>query len=224
MSRSLRRGVLAAVAALTIAPLAAACGTGDHPQTLEVKPDSVATTVGDIQIQNAYIITEPQGSGPATVTAKVFNNSTSAQKLTAIAVHGATAQVTLTAADGTTGPLTIPAQGSITLGGSGNPSAALADSKGIALGNMQSTIFDFSASGQVAVAPSVVPATHYFSAFGPSITATPSGGPSGSPSTGPSGSATPLGSASGSPSASGKPAKSAKTGKATPTASGSAKS
>lgn len=188
MSRSLRRGALAAVAALSIAPLAAACGAGQDPQTLEVKPDSVATTVGAIEIQNAFIITEPSGSGAAVVTGRVFNNSMSAQQLTSVTVQGATGQVKLTGADGKAGPITIPANGSVTLGGKGNPVAELSDSKGVALGSFQRTVFDFSSTGQVAIDPSVVPAERYFAPFGPgadvspSVSAPPSVVPSDTPS------------------------------------------
>lgn len=190
MSRSLRRGALAAVLVVSIAPLAAACGTGSDPQTLEVKPDSVATTVGSVAIQNAFIITEPKGTGPAAVSARVFNNGASAQKLTAIAVEGATSPVRLMGADGKAGPLTIPAGGSVTLGGKGNPSATLADSQGVVDGNFQTTVFRFSGSGDVSISPSVVPAVRYFAAYGPSVVATPSatGTASGAPSTLPSGS------------------------------------
>ncbi len=225
MSRSLRRGALAAVLAVTIAPLAAACGTGDDPQTLEVKPDSVATTVGDVQIQNAFIVTEPKGTGAAAITARVFNNSTSAQRLTAIAVQGVRGPVTLTAADGKTGPLTIPAGGAVTLGGKGNPSAVMADSTGVSLGGFQNTVFEFSGTGEVSIAPSVVPAVQYFSAYGPGVQATPSPtGPgastSGAPSANPSGSVSPSG--SGSPSApGGTPGKA--TGSQAPVASGTPK-
>jgi hypothetical protein len=213
VSSSLRRGALAAVLAVTLVPLAAACGTGDDPQTLEVKPDSVATTVGDVAIQNAYIITEPKGTGPAAVSARVFNNGTSAQQLTAIAVQGASSPVTLTGPDGKSGPLTIPAGGSVTLGGKGNPSATLSSSQGVVVGNLQNTVFRFSSTGDVSIAPSVVPAVSYFSVYGPSVTATPSVGTSasGAPSGSPSGA--PSGSASANPSSSATAGKAAKTTK-----------
>jgi hypothetical protein len=213
VSRSLRRGALAAVAALSIAPLASACGAGQDPTTLEVKPDSVATTVGDIEIQNAFIITEPSGStgsgaGAAVVTGRVFNNGTSAKSLESITVQGASGQVTLKTADGSTGPITIPANGSVTLGGAGNPVALLADSKGVVPGDFQAAVFSFSGAGDVRIDPSVVPAEHYFAPFGPNVVASPS--TAAMPSTLPSGSASApaSGSPSGSPKAgaSGKPA------------------
>lgn len=76
MSSSLRRGALAAAAiAFSIASLAA-CGAGSDAQTLGVKPDNAATTVGDIKVQNALVITQPDATstGPAVISATVFNN------------------------------------------------------------------------------------------------------------------------------------------------------
>ncbi len=199
MSRSLRRGALAAVLAITIAPLAAACGAGSSPQTLEIKPDSVAASVGSIQIENAFIVTEPKGGGPAAITARVFNNGSTAQQLTSITVHGATSPVKLTGRDGTPGPVTIPGGSAITLGGKGNPSAELASDGGIVAGDFQHTVFDFSHTGQVSLSPSVVPAARYFQPFGPIVMASPSASAS-APAAGASGAPAP--SASGAPSAS----------------------
>ncbi len=210
VSRSLRRGALAAVAALSIAPFASACGTGQDPQTLEVKPDSVATTVGDIEIQNAFILTEPKGGGAAVITGRVFNNGTTATKLESVSVRGAADQVTLKGANGAAGPITIPAGGSVALGGDGNPVALLADSTGVRPGDFQPTVFTFSGSGDVRISPAVVPAEHYFAPYGPGVAATPStvampstlpsgsaSAPAGAPSA--SGSAVPGAGASGSP-------------------------
>ncbi|AEW94846.1 MULTISPECIES: hypothetical protein [Streptomycetaceae] len=192
MSRSLRRGALAAVLALSVVPFAAACGAGDDSQTLQVQPNVVSTSVGDIQIQNANIITEPNGKGPATVTARVFNNSASPQQLTSISVDGVSTPVKLTGPDGKTGPLTVPANGAITLGGAGNPSAVLSDSAGLSQGDFHKTTFSLSSTGQVSLSPLVVPATHYFQTYGASVEATPAPGgsasaPAGKPSGSPSG-------------------------------------
>ncbi len=214
MSRSLRRGAVAAVLALTVVPFAAACGAGSDSQTLQVKPDSVATSVGNIKVQNAFIITEPNGTGPAAVTARIFNNGSSPEQLTGITVEGAAQQVKLTGTDGKSGSITIPANGSLTLGGSGNPTAILSSSQGVVPGNFQSTVFNFSSTGQVSLAPQVTPATHYFQPFGPGIEVTPSAPASGVPS------AHPSGSASAKPGASGKPGTPGESG--VPSASASA--
>jgi hypothetical protein len=199
VSRSLRRGALAAVLALSVVPLATACGAGSDAQTLQVQPDVVSTSVGDIQVQDANIITEPNGTGPATVTARVFNNGTQAQQLNSITIDGVSAPVKLTGADGKTGPLTIPANGAISIGGAGNPSALLDNSNGLVHGSFQKTVFTFSSTGQVTLSPAVVPAMHYFQGYGPGIEVTPApSAPAASPSK-------PSVALSASPSATGKP-------------------
>ncbi|MFB7248557.1 DUF461 domain-containing protein [Streptomyces populi] len=200
MSSSLRRGTLAAaVIAFSIASLAA-CGAGNDAQTQEIKPDNAATSVGVIKVQNALVITQPdvKATGPAVISATLFNNGTTAQTLDSISVEGeGTAQ--LTPASGK-GKLTVPAGGSIVLGGKGNASAALTSpSQTVLNGSLQKVTFSFSETGDVSLGAFVVPAESYFTKWGPSdIPSAPA-----SPATSPSESAT--GSPSPSESASGKP-------------------
>ncbi|MCT9003596.1 DUF461 domain-containing protein [Streptomyces rhizosphaerihabitans] len=224
MSSSLRRGTLAAaVIAFSIASLAA-CGAGSNAQTLEVKPDNAATSVGDIKVQNALVITQPdvKATGPAVISATLFNNGTSAQTLDSISVEGeGTAQITPV---GGKGKLTVPAGGSIVIGGKGNASAALSSpSRTVLNGSVQKVTFAFSETGAVSLSAFVVPAESYFSKWGPSdIPAAPtaSAAPA-SPAAPPSGSATgsPAASASGQP---GNTASSSASGTTTATASASA--
>ncbi|MCW7942301.1 lipoprotein [Streptomyces hygroscopicus] len=214
MSSSLRRGALAAAAiAFSIASLAA-CGAGNDSQTLEIKPDNAATSVGDIKIQNALIITQPnpKSTGPAVVSVTIFNTGTTPQTLDSISVEGdGTAQIS--PAQGK-GKVTVPAGGSVVLGGKGN-SAATLNNPGIAVadGNAQKITFTFSKTGDVALRAYVVPAESYFSAWGPSnIPSLPaSGSPSASTTASPSTSSSPGAPAGSKPSksASGKPSGSA---------------
>ncbi|RVU16982.1 DUF461 domain-containing protein [Streptomyces antnestii] len=211
MSSSLRRGALAAAAiAFSIASLAA-CGAGSNAQTLEIKPDNAETSVGDVRIQNATVITQPdlKSKGPAVITATLFNNGRKAQTLDSVVVDGVGKAAALTAADGKK-TVTIPAGGSLVLGGKGNASAQLPNSRTAVLdGNAQNITFTFSTTGAVKITAFVVPAESYFKQWGPSEvpavpTATPTQSASGSVK--PSGSATPSGSVSPSGSASGTPA------------------
>jgi copper(I)-binding protein len=169
VSSSLRRGALAAAAiAFSIASLAA-CGAGSNAQTLEVKPDNAATTVGDIKIQNALVITQPNttATGPAVISATVFNNGTTDQTLDSVKVGG-DGDAQITPAKGT-GKLTIPAGGYVILGGKGNASAALANpGAAVTDGNAQPVTFTFSDTGDVKLRAFVVPAESYFSKWGPS--------------------------------------------------------
>jgi copper(I)-binding protein len=194
VSSSLRRGALAAaVLAFSIASLAA-CAAGSDAQTLEVKPDNAATSVGDVKIQNALVITQPDASstGPAVISATLFNNGRTAQTLDSVSVAGdGTAEIT--PAQGK-GKLTIPPGGSVILGGKGNASAALKNpGTAVKAGNAQKVTFTFSKTGAVSLLAFVVPAESYFSKWGPSnIPAAPGSpaSPSASTSAGSSASAT----------------------------------
>ncbi|MET8571273.1 DUF461 domain-containing protein [Streptomyces sp. NPDC004783] len=198
MSSSLRRGALAAAAiAFSIASLAA-CGAGHNAQTLDIKPDNAATSIGDIKIQNALVITQPdlESTGPAVVAATLFNSGSSDQTLDSITVAGKTAE--LKPAKGAKGKsLTIPAGGSLIIGGKDNASAVLPRSReAIQDGNAQKVTFALSETGDVNLRAFVVPAESYFSEWGPgdipsapAASSTPSGEPgagqtSGAPSDG----------------------------------------
>ncbi|MER6976479.1 DUF461 domain-containing protein [Streptomyces carpinensis] len=215
MSSSLRRGALAAAAiAFSIASLAA-CGAGNDAQTLQVKPDNAAATVGDIKVQNAVIITQPgtQTKGPAVISVTVFNNGKNPQTLDAIRIDGdGSAQITPAAGKG---KLTIPAHGSVILGGKGNASAALPNpGPSVQDGNAQKITFSFSAAGDVSLRAFVVPAESYFDKWGPSNIPAAPGAPAGATATT-------------SPDASGKPGKSkspSQSPSGTATASNSAES
>ncbi|WP_329350362.1 DUF461 domain-containing protein [Streptomyces sp. NBC_01261] len=205
MSSSLRRGALAAATiAFSIASLAA-CAAGNDAQTLEVKPDNAAVSVGTIKVQNALVITQPltesgsEAAGPAVISATLFNTSKDPQTLDSVSVDGA-GTATLTPAKGK-GKLVVPALGSLVLGGKGNASAALTDPAGITDGNAQKVTFTLSTTGDVNLSAFVVPADSYFTKWGPSsIPSTPAAGAtataSGSPKPGKSTSATPTDSAS----------------------------
>ncbi|WP_353943872.1 DUF461 domain-containing protein [Streptomyces sp. HUAS MG91] len=201
MSSSLRRGALAAAAiAFSIASLAA-CGAGHNAQTLEVKPDNAATSVGDIKVQNATVITQPDrtSKGPAVVTATLFNNGKADQTLDGITVDGVGKTATLTGAKGGS-TITVPAGGSVVLGGKGNAAAELPNSRTAVLdGNAQPITFSFSEAGDVKLKAFVVPAESYFEKWGPTeAPQTPDASASASQSSG----ASPSSSASSSSSAS----------------------
>ncbi|MEU0947266.1 copper chaperone PCu(A)C, partial [Streptomyces canus] len=206
MSSSLRRGALAASAiAFSIAALSA-CAAGSNAQTLEVKPDNAETRVGAIKLQNVVVITQatPEASGetkgPAAISATVFNSGDKAQTLDSVSVDGG-GSAEITPAKGK-GKVTVPAHGSVVLGGKGNASAAVSELGGsVKNGNAQKVTFTFSTTGDVSLRAFVVPADSYYSKWGPSAVpsapakpAKPSATPTGSST--PTGSATPTGAAS----------------------------
>ncbi|MGW0879749.1 DUF461 domain-containing protein [Streptomyces sp. NPDC002671] len=213
MSSSLRRGALAASAIVFSIASLAACGAGSDSQTLEIKPDNAAVSIGNIKIQNALVITQPdlKSTGPAVISATIFNSGKDPETLQSISVGSTSAE--LKAAKGQS--LSIPAHGSLIIGGQGNASAVLASGReAVQDGNVQKVTFTLSTSGAVNLQAFVVPATSYFSKWGPSNI----------PSAPASASATATASATGAPgataSASGKPAKN---GKNSPSATASDK-
>ncbi|NUR03695.1 MAG: DUF461 domain-containing protein [Streptomyces sp.] len=191
MSSSLRRGALAAAAiAFSIASLAA-CGAGGDAQTLQVKPDNAAAKVGKLKVQNVLIITQPdlQSTGPAAIAATLFNNGDTPETLDSITLPGTGKSAELKPAKGK-GPLTVPAHGSLVIGGQGNASASLPSSReAVQDGNAQKITFTFSETGAVTLRAFVVPSDSYFKKWGPSEV--PTGVPSTSPSPGKSTTASP---------------------------------
>ncbi|MFF4031930.1 copper chaperone PCu(A)C [Streptomyces sviceus] len=199
MSSSLRRGALAASAiAFSIAALSA-CAAGSNAQTLEVKPDNAETRVGAISLQNVLVVTQatPEASGetkgPAAVSATVFNSGDKAQTLDSVSVEGG-GSAEITPAKGK-GKVTVPAHGSVVLGGKGNASATVSElGPGVKNGNAQKVTFTFSTTGDVSLRAFVVPADSYYSKWGPSAVPSAPAKPA-KPSATPTGSSTPTGSA-----------------------------
>ncbi|MEU8775128.1 DUF461 domain-containing protein [Streptomyces sp. NPDC048606] len=220
MSRSLRRGALAASAVVFSIASLAACGAGNDAQTLQIKPDNAAVTKGDIKIQNALVITQGEKGkkGAAVVSATVFNAGDAPQTLDSITLKGAKAKVALKGAEGA-GKVTVPAGGSVVIGGKNNASAVVeGGNEAVKNGDVQELVFQLSRTGDVALDAFIVPSTGMYAQYGPTEApappaASPSGTPSGSPSGAPSGAAasgtpsagasgTPAGAPSGSPSGS----------------------
>ncbi|MER6333102.1 DUF461 domain-containing protein [Streptomyces sp. NPDC014983] len=179
MSSSLRRGALAASAIVFSIASLAACGAGNDSQTLQIKPDNAATSVGDIKVQNALVITQPdpKATGPAVVSATLFNMGADDQTLQSISLPGTSETVKLTPAKG--GSLTVPAHGSLVLGGPNNASAEIPGGhESVQDGNAQPVTFTFSKTGQVSLRAFVVPATSYFDKWGPTkVPSVPTGSP-----------------------------------------------
>lgn len=190
MSSSIRRGTLAATALALAVVTLSACAAGNDAQSLQIKPDNAATSVGKIKVQNVAIVTPDSGEGPSAVTGRIFNEGSKDETLTAITVKGAGARVKLSPAKGEK-ELTVPAGGSLALGGKSNASAVLpsAGEGAVQNGNAQRVSFDLSRTGKVSLRATVVPAHGDYEEFGATVEpspSAPSGSPSGSPSASPS--------------------------------------
>jgi hypothetical protein len=182
VSSSLRRGALAASALVFSIATLAACGAGNDAQSLEIKPDNAATSVGDIKLQNVVVITQPdpESTGPAAIAATVFNNGSEPQTLDSITVDGVDGTAEIKPAKGG-GKLTVPPGGSVVIGGENNATATLPSSgEAVQDGNAQKVTFTFSETGEVSLRAFVVPAEHYFTgsespSAGESASGTPDG-------------------------------------------------
>jgi hypothetical protein len=188
--RSFRRGAVAAVLALSLAPLAAACAAGNDAATLGVQPDSASAASGPVKVQNAFVLT--QTDGPATVSARLFNNGSTDQTLQSVQLAGGLT-ATLTGKDGGQ-TVTVPAHGTVLLGGKGNPAATVdAGQEALRDGDVQTAVFTFSGAGPLSVQANVSPAIGYLEPYGPSSLPTTPAAPTtpATPTTTPNGTATP---------------------------------
>jgi hypothetical protein len=197
VSSSLRRGApAAAVIAFSIASLAA-CGAGSDAQTMEVKPDNAAVKVGDIKVQNALIVTQPDinATGPAVVSATLFNDGSTAQTVDSITLPNVNATAQVKSAKGGD-KLVVPAHGSVVIGGEGNASAVLPNGReAVQDGNVRKVTFTFSKTGDVSLQAFVVPAKSYFEKWGPSAIPSATATPTAKPGKTETGSPTPNGTA-----------------------------
>jgi hypothetical protein len=109
------------------------------------------------------------------ISATLFTTSKDPPTLDSVSVDGV-GTATLTPAKGK-GKLTVPAFGSLVLGGKGNASAALTDvGSGLEDGNAQKVTFTLSTTGAVNLSAFVVPADSYFTKWGPTAIPTPAPG------------------------------------------------
>lgn len=166
MSSSLRRGTLAATVLVLSAATLTACAAGNNAETLQIKPDNAAATVGDIKLQAVNVITTKDG--PAAITGKIFNTGGKAETLNSITLGQSGPTVKLTPAKG--GTLTVPADGWLALGGKGNASAVIEDGTAVENGSAPRISFDLSRTGAVRLRATVVPDTHSgYREFGPTV-------------------------------------------------------
>ncbi|MEU5385839.1 DUF461 domain-containing protein [Kitasatospora cineracea] len=199
MSRSLRRGAVAAIVLAAILPLAA-CATGNDASTLQIKPDNAATSVGDgVKLNNIVVVTEAGSAGaytgPATVTVNIANAGTTDDVLTSVKIGDATAK--LTDENGAAvSTVDLKAGQSVLLGAQGSPVAQVSSSQ-LSVGGYVKTTFTFAKAGEVSAQANVQPAVGSYEAFGPKKAA-PSPSASASASAGAS---APAAGASGSPAA-----------------------
>ncbi|MFI6446342.1 DUF461 domain-containing protein [Kitasatospora sp. NPDC050543] len=175
MSRSLRRGSIAAIAALAIASLSA-CAAGNSAETLEVKPDTASATVGnDLRLNNIVVVTGDESSGkhtgPANLTVNISNTGALPAILQSVTVDAGTA--TFADASGApTASIVIPPNGAVAIGGAGNPTARIASAT-LEVGGFVPTTFAFDSGAKAEADANVYPNKGYFAGYGPAGAARP---------------------------------------------------
>ncbi|MCU7824064.1 DUF461 domain-containing protein [Kitasatospora sp. DSM 101779] len=223
MSRSLRRGAIAALVLAAVVPLSA-CAAGNQAETLQIKPDNAATSVGqNLRLNNVLLVTAKGASsdeaGPVNLTVNIANTGSAPEVLQSVSVEGAGTATFTDGKGADVSEIVIPAGGSVLIGGEGQPAAHLASAK-LPLGGYADTDFTFKTAGKVGLPVGVVPATGLYASFGPKAPEATA-----KPSASASASASPSATATGSPSASASGSATAgatATGSATATASASA--
>ncbi|SEM40267.1 hypothetical protein [Streptacidiphilus jiangxiensis] len=185
MSRSLRRGAVAAVIAVAIAPVLAACSAGSSAATLEVKPNAAATSIsvagGQLKLNGVAIVTDAQGNAPASVIASISNNETQPENLVSVTVGTTAATLTGTTA--------IPTGAALSLGTPG-PNATLATVQTLdqPAGATIPVTFVFANGGSVTLIAQIQTGTAEYAPYAP---ATPTPTPTTLPSILPTGTALP---------------------------------
>ena len=158
MSRSLRRGAVAALIVAT-APILAACSAGAGAATLQVKPDVAATSIGSaLKLNGIAVVTATDGTARASITTNISNLNSGAETLQSVAVDGTPATLS--------GPAVIPAGGSLLLGGPGQVTATTS-SLTETPGQNATLTFTFANAGSVTVQALVNEGTGIYASFAP---------------------------------------------------------
>ncbi|MYS79888.1 hypothetical protein [Embleya scabrispora] len=177
MSRSLRRGALAATIAVVL-PLAAGCASGKDAETNEIKPDTASTAFGSLKIQNVQLVTGDPGKHLVALGGALFNEGTKPETITKVTVDGA--------GQALGGPLTIPAGGAVYMV---NPPKDVApdsplgktflgplvfpDAAKVEAGSFRRVTFAFGTAGETSLDVSVHSPTSYYAQLKPTPAFTP---------------------------------------------------
>lgn len=164
MSRTLRRGAVAALI-LATAPILAACAAGDNAATLQVKPDSAATSIStgnaNLKLNGIVVVTGALGNAPANVTVNIANtDTTNSDTLTGVSVDQTPAVLS--------GPVSIAPLSSVLLSGPGQVSATV-PTLTEQPGQNATVTFTFANAGSVTVQALVTAGRGQYAAYAPAL-------------------------------------------------------
>lgn len=214
-SRRGRAGLAATAVVLAVAPFAAACGAGFNSASEDVKPNAAAGQVGDIKVNNVWVIVD-KNSGTAEVIGAVTNTGDAPDQLTGVTAGDS--QVTFAPAPaGSTGSdttgsgvkvaadgVTIPGSQSVTFGEQGSPGLSIVGG-GLTAGRFATVKLTFAQAGTLTLTAEVEPDTGLFVGYDPATYQSPSPSPSPSEANSASASASASAGSSASASASASP-------------------
>jgi copper(I)-binding protein len=161
VSRTLRRGAVAAVI-VAIAPVLAACSAGSSAATLQVKPNSAATSLsnGQLKINGVEVVTDARGNAPANVVANIANNESQQETLVSVTVGGTAATLS--------GSGAIDTQASLILAGPNNGNIqATVPTLGQPAGSNVPVTFVFANAGSVTVDAQIQTGTGEYTSYAP---------------------------------------------------------
>ncbi|NYI07557.1 DUF461 domain-containing protein [Allostreptomyces psammosilenae] len=183
MSRSLRRGALAAALTLASLPLAAACAAGTDADTLQIKPDNATTDLGALRIQNVAVVVGEDGT--AAVTGSITNTGAEPAVLESITLDGAATPVQLLPAADESGAtateVTVAPNGQVQFGGEGNAQALAPAGTAVEPGSFHDVTFRFAEQGETMLQAAVYEGEGLYADVAPTPTASPTASPAASP-------------------------------------------
>lgn len=165
--RRFRRTLAAALlVAATIA--LTGCGAGKKAETLEIRPDTPATTLGSLKIQNVVLLTGPLGGGgPLAVTGSIYNGGGAPDRIQRISVNELPVPAEITPSPAHPEMRVLPRQ-TLQIGGPGNTTAVVPNAADLVRsGDSRRVTFLFAREGEVTLWVPVLPANRYYTGFGP---------------------------------------------------------
>jgi hypothetical protein len=141
---------------------------GTEAETLKIRPDTPATTLGALQLQNVLLLTGPRGeAGPLAVVGSIHNNGGAPDQILRISVNELPAPAQITPAPEHPELRVMPSQ-SLQLGGPGNTTAVVPNELGLVkAGDTRRLTFMFAREGEVTLWVLVLPASGYYAGYGP---------------------------------------------------------
>ena len=177
----LRGRKLASAAALGLtALLATGCSAGFDAASQQVHPNAGAGAVGDIKINNVWVVIDP-ATGNAEIIGSVANTGSATDTLESVSATNLPATVSGTDASAPTTGISVsgnsvgvPGGQSVNFGQAGNPELELSDAA-FQTGRLSQVTFTFAQAGAVTVTAQVQPNNGQFAGYNPNpaVTATP---------------------------------------------------